>query len=75
MKTIIQFSISQEDGAYTADGINVPIVTEGSTFEELQENIRDAVDMYFEGSNSSSLGFASSPNNSSGCVGGLTGAT
>jgi predicted RNase H-like HicB family nuclease len=58
MKTIVQFSISQEDGTYTADGVNVPIVTEGATFEELQENIRDAVALYFEGSDPSSLGFA-----------------
>lgn len=50
MKTIVQFTISQEDEIYTADGVNVPIVTEGATFEELQENIRDAVALYFEGS-------------------------
>jgi hypothetical protein len=29
MKTIVQFTISQEDDIYTADGVNVPIVTEG----------------------------------------------
>jgi predicted RNase H-like HicB family nuclease len=50
MKTIVQFTISQEDGTYTADGVNVPIVTEGATIEELQENIRDAVALHFEGS-------------------------
>lgn len=61
MKTIVQFNISQEDGTYTADGVNVPIVTEGVTFEELQENIRDAVALYFEGSEPSSLGFAAMP--------------
>ena len=61
MKTIVQFNISQEDGTYTADGVNVPIVTEGTTFEELQENIRDAVALYFEGSDPSSLGFATTP--------------
>jgi hypothetical protein len=43
MKTIVQFTISREDEIYTADGVNVPIVTEGATFEELQENIRDAL--------------------------------
>jgi len=61
MKTIIQFNILQEDGVYTADGANVPIVTEGGSFEELQENIRDAVAVYFEGSDPSSLGFATMP--------------
>jgi len=61
MKTIIQFNVSQEDGVYTADGVNVPIVTEGATFEELQENIRDAVALYFEGDDAAALGFAKMP--------------
>lgn len=61
MKIIIQFVVTQEDGVYTADGINAPVVTEGSTFEELQTNVRDAVALYFEGENAASLGFSSSP--------------
>ena len=61
MKSIIQFNISQEDGVYTADGMNAPIVTEGATFEELQENIRDAVALYFEGDDPTSLGFERTP--------------
>ena len=61
MKSIIQFNISSEDGVYTADGTNVPIVTEGATFEELQENIRDAVSLYFEGDDPAALGFEKSP--------------
>ena len=61
MKSIIQFNISHEDGIYTADGITAPIVTEGSTFEELQENIRDAVSLYFEGDDPASLGFERTP--------------
>jgi hypothetical protein len=27
MKNIIQFAVSEENGVYTADGFNVPIVT------------------------------------------------
>jgi hypothetical protein len=48
MKHIVQFTVTKEQGAYTPDGANVPVVTEGSTFEELQTNIRDAVALYFE---------------------------
>ena len=40
MKNIIQFMVTKEQGVYTADGVNVPVVTEGNTFEELQTNIR-----------------------------------
>ena len=61
MKSIIQFNVFQEDGFYTADGINAPIVTEGATFEELQDNIRDAVALYFEGDDPASLGFERVP--------------
>jgi hypothetical protein len=39
--------VSEEDGVYTADGVNVPIVTDGKNFEELKENIREAVELYF----------------------------
>jgi len=46
MKTSIQFEISLEDGVYTASGINAPIVTEAATFEELKQNIRDAMAAY-----------------------------
>jgi hypothetical protein len=61
MKSIIQFSISHEDDAYTAEGVNAPIVTEARTFEELQDNIRDAVALYFEGDDPASLGFDKVP--------------
>lgn len=61
MKNIIQFWVSQEDGVYTADGANVPIVTDGKTFEELRANIKEAVELYFEGEDSAELGFGDTP--------------
>jgi predicted RNase H-like HicB family nuclease len=61
MRSIIQFNIWQEDGAYVAAAVNVPIATEGSTFDELQENIRDAVATYFEGDDPAALGFERLP--------------
>lgn len=61
MSSILQFHISYKDGAYTADGVNAPIVTFGHTFEELQQNIREAVALFFEGEEPQALGFTSSP--------------
>jgi hypothetical protein len=61
MKNIIQFMVTKEQGAYTADGVNVPIVTEGSTFEELQANIREAVALYFEDENAASPAISLAP--------------
>jgi len=50
MKKVIQFSIEEdkEDGGYVASGINAPIVTNGKTFEKLQENMREAISLYLE---------------------------
>jgi hypothetical protein len=50
VKNIIQFTVTKEQGVYAADGVNVPVVTDGSTFEE-QANIREAVALYFEDEN------------------------
>ncbi len=61
MKNIIQFWVSQEDGVYTASGVNVPIVTDGKTFEELQTNIKEATALYFEGEDLAELGFGATP--------------
>jgi predicted RNase H-like HicB family nuclease len=61
MNGILQFNILLEDGAYTAAGINTPIVTFGHTFEELQNNIREAVSLFFHGEEPRSLGFIQSP--------------
>ena len=61
MRNIIQFIVSQEDGVYTASGVNVPVVTDGKTFEELQTNIKEAIELYFEGEDPAELGFGATP--------------
>lgn len=61
MKGIIQFQVSESDGGYVAEGVGVPIVTQGDTFDELTANIREAVELYTEDENLSELGFVQSP--------------
>ena len=61
MKSIIQFQISESDGGYVAEGVSVPIVTQGDTLDELAANIREAVGLYVEGENLAELGFATTP--------------
>ena len=61
MRSTIHFNIWQEDGMYVAAAVDVPIATEGTTFEELQENIRDVVAVYFEDEDLASLGFERLP--------------
>ena len=61
MKSIIQFQISESDGGYIAEGITVPIVTQGNTLDELTTNIREAVELYVEDENLAELGFVAAP--------------
>ena len=61
MKNIIQFFVSNEDNVYTAEGLNIPIVTEGKTFEDLKDNIIDAVKLFFKDEDFASLGFGPTP--------------
>lgn len=61
MRNIMQFQISESDGGYVAEGVSVPIVTQGETLDELASNIREAVGLYVEGENLAELGFAPAP--------------
>ena len=61
MKSIIQFKVWREDDIYVAAAADAPIATEGATFEELYENVRDAVATYFLGDDPASLGFERAP--------------
>ena len=46
---------------YVAAAADAPIATEGATFEELYENVRDAVATYFLGDDPAALGFEHAP--------------
>ena len=61
MRSIVQFSVSRDDTTYTAEAQNAPIVTQAATFEELQDNIREAVALYFKDERPSDLGFTRAP--------------
>lgn len=61
MKNILQFQVSESDGGYVAEGISVPIVTQGDTLDELTTNIREAVMLFMEGEDLSELGYTSEP--------------
>ncbi|MDO8572391.1 MAG: type II toxin-antitoxin system HicB family antitoxin [bacterium] len=61
MRNIIQFQISESDGGYVAEGVGVPIVTQGDTLDELTANIREAVGLYIKDENLAELGFATTP--------------
>lgn len=61
MKKIIQFSISKGDKYYIAEGVGLPVFTQGSTLDELVANIKEATDLYFKNEDFSEHGFVSNP--------------
>ena len=61
MKGIIQFSIMREGKFYTAEAVSFPIVTQGETFEELERNIKEAVEVYLHDENLDDLGLTTRP--------------
>jgi hypothetical protein len=61
MKSIMHFNILHGAGIYTANDVNAPIVAEGLTLKEAQENVCTAVALYCDGSDAVSLGFERMP--------------
>jgi predicted RNase H-like HicB family nuclease len=49
MKKIIQIRISKGDTHYVAECLDLPIVTQGKTLDELKENIEEALALHLEG--------------------------
>lgn len=48
MKHIIQFKITKGETQYVAESIDLPIVTQGKTLDEVAANIREAVELHLE---------------------------
>ena len=61
MKRIIQFQISKGEKYYVAQGVELPIVTQAKTLDELAENIKEATALHLEGEDLGELGISSSP--------------
>ncbi len=60
-KHIIQFHVYKGDNLYVAEGVDLPIVTQANTLDELAKNIEEAVGLHLEGENMSNLGFSDEP--------------
>lgn len=61
MKRIIQFHIFQGETHYVAQCVDLPVVTQGKTLDELIENIKEAVALQLEGEDLAELGLAPEP--------------
>ncbi len=61
MRHVIQFYISKGEKYYTAEGVNLAIVTQSETLDELMRNIKEAVELHLEGENPADFGLEAKP--------------
>lgn len=61
MKHIVQFQVYKGENVYVGEGVNLPIVTQGATLDEVVNNLKEALALHLEGENPADLGFAPQP--------------
>ena len=57
----IQARIFRGETKYVADCIDLPVVTEGDTLDEVAANLREAIALHLEGEDLAELGFVDDP--------------
>jgi len=50
-----------EESGFVAECIELPIVTQGKTLDEVVKNLREAISLHLDGEDLASLGFAPHP--------------
>ena len=50
-----------EESGYLAECVEIAVVTEGASLDEVMRNLREAVALYLEGEDLSDLGLAENP--------------
>lgn len=61
MKHIIQIQVSKGEHYYVAEGVNLPVVTQAKTLDELVKNITEAVALALENENLADFDLAVPP--------------
>lgn len=51
MRKIIQIQIYKGESQFVAEGVNVPIITQGKTLDDLVNNIKEAIQLFLEDEN------------------------
>ena len=61
MKRTIQVRIYRGEKQYVAECLDLPVVTEAPTLDQLAANIREAIALHLEGEDLAELGLANDP--------------
>ena len=57
----IHVAVRRSAGCYVAEGLELALVTQGRSFDELLRNLRQAVRLHLEGEDAAALGLSDSP--------------
>ncbi len=61
MKRTIQVRIFRGDRKFVAECLDLPVVTEADTLDDLAQNIREAIALHLEGEDLAELGLSPDP--------------
>lgn len=61
MRKVINISIYEGEKYLIAEGINVPIVTQSKSYNELMDNLKEAISLFMEGEELSKYNLDSNP--------------
>ena len=61
MKKIIQVHIYKGNTHFIAECLDLPVVTQGKTLDELAENLKEAIALQLEGENPADFDLAENP--------------
>ena len=61
MRRTIQVRIFRGEKKYVAECLDLSVVTQGDTLDEVTANIREAIGLHLEGENLAELGLAENP--------------
>ena len=50
-----------EQSGFVAECLEIPVITQGATLDEVSANLREAVALHLEGENLAEIGLAASP--------------
>ena len=61
MRNIVYIQIYKGEKYYTAEGLNLPIVTQGKDLDEVVANVKEAVELQLSGDDAKYLDFSDKP--------------
>jgi predicted RNase H-like HicB family nuclease len=61
MKHILQFKIYKGEDQYVGEGIDLPIVTQGKSIDEVVSRLNEALQLHLEGENLQDMGLVPHP--------------